>query len=56
MKRTLTKTHFMPNQRHDWGAEKRAALDAWAWHILALATRAIDSSNVVPLPASRAAG
>jgi len=24
-------------QRHDWNAEKRAALDAWARHILALA-------------------
>jgi integrase len=43
-------------QRHDWGAEKRAALDAWAWHILALAAGAVDSGNVVPLPASRAAG
>jgi hypothetical protein len=24
-------------QRHDWAAEKRAALDAWAAHVLAVA-------------------
>ena len=24
-------------QRHDWAAEKRAALDAWATHVLAVA-------------------
>jgi integrase len=43
-------------QRHDWSAEKRAALDAWARHILALAAGEADSGNVVPLPPSRAAG
>ena len=43
-------------QRHDWSAEKRAALDAWARHILALAASEEDGGNVVPLPSSRAAG
>jgi hypothetical protein len=43
-------------QRHDWNAEKRAALDAWAQHILALAAGEADGGNVVPLPPSRAAG
>jgi integrase len=43
-------------QRHDWSAEKRAALDAWARHILALAAGEADGGNVVPLPPSRAAG
>ena len=42
-------------QRHDWSAEKRAALDAWARHVLALAAEA-DGGNVVPLPPSRSAG
>jgi hypothetical protein len=43
-------------QRHDWSAEKRAALDAWARHILALTAAEADVGNVVPLPPSRAAG
>lgn len=43
-------------QRHDWSTEKRAALDAWARHILALAAGEADGANVVPLPPSRAAG
>jgi integrase len=43
-------------QRHDWGAEKRAALDAWARHILALEAGEADGGNIVPLPPSRAAG
>jgi integrase len=43
-------------QRHDWSAEKRAALNAWARHILALAGGAADGGNVVPLPPPRAAG
>lgn len=43
-------------QCHDWSAEKRAALDAWARHILALAAGEADGGNVVPLPPARAAG
>jgi hypothetical protein len=43
-------------QRHDWSVEKRAALDAWARHILALAAGEIDGGNVVPLPPSRVIG
>jgi integrase len=43
-------------QRHDWSAEKRAALDAWARHILLLAAGEADDGNVVPLPPSRVAG
>jgi hypothetical protein len=31
-------------QRHDWAAEKRAALDAWAAHILAV----IDGRTPTP--------
>jgi len=36
-------------QRHDWAAEKRAALDAWATHVLAMAERRTSAENVVPL-------
>ena len=36
-------------QRHDWAAEKRAALDAWAAHVLAVAERRNAVSNVVAL-------
>jgi integrase len=43
-------------QRHDWSAEKRAALDAWARQILALEAGEADGGNIVPLPPSRAAG
>ena len=43
-------------QRHDWSAEKRAALDAWVRHVLELAAGEADGGNVVPLPPSRAAG
>ena len=43
-------------QRHDWSAEKRAALDAWARHILVLAADEADVGNVVPLSPSRVAG
>ena len=43
-------------QRHDWSAEKRAALDAWARHILALAAGEVDGGNVVSLPPSRVIG
>jgi hypothetical protein len=43
-------------QRHDWSAEKRAALNAWARHLLALVPGEADSGKVVPLPPLRAAG
>ena len=36
-------------QRHDWAAEKRAALDAWATHVLAVAEGRSPSDNVVKL-------
>jgi hypothetical protein len=36
-------------QRHDWAAEKRAALDAWAAHVIAAAERHANPSKVVRL-------
>jgi hypothetical protein len=36
-------------QRHDWAAEKRTALDAWAAHVLAIAEQGTPASNVVKL-------
>jgi integrase len=36
-------------QRHDWAAEKRAALDAWADHVLAVAEGRAAADNVVKL-------
>jgi len=36
-------------QRHDWSAEKRAALDAWARHILALTAGELARDNVMRL-------
>ncbi|MBB5685658.1 tyrosine-type recombinase/integrase [Sphingobium boeckii] len=36
-------------QRHDWKAEKRAALDAWAVHI-ERSLVAGDTTNVIPMP------
>jgi hypothetical protein len=36
-------------QRHDWAAEKRAALDAWAAHVLAVAEGRISGGNVVAM-------
>ena len=36
-------------QRHDWAAEKRAALDAWATHVLAATDQRSASSNVLKL-------
>jgi integrase len=35
-------------QRHDWAAEKRAALDAWAAHVLAIAEQRTRAENVLP--------
>lgn len=42
-------------QRHDWKDEKRAALDAWARHIMAILSPA-DQSNVVPISTATVAG
>jgi integrase len=36
-------------QRHDWAAEKRVALDAWAKHVLACAEKRDGGDNVVRL-------
>jgi integrase len=36
-------------QRHDWAAEKRAALDAWAAHLAAIVKGHASSGNVVVL-------
>jgi integrase len=36
-------------QRHDWAAEKRAALDAWASHVLSIVKGRIAGENVVTL-------
>jgi hypothetical protein len=36
-------------QRHDWAAEKRAALDAWAAHVLAIVEQRSRHGNVVKL-------
>jgi integrase len=36
-------------QRHDWAVEKRAALDAWANHVLSASERTIRANKVVRL-------
>jgi integrase len=36
-------------QRHDWAAEKRAALDAWAAHVAAAVRGAAEPGNVVAI-------
>jgi integrase len=36
-------------QRHDWAIEKRAALDAWAAHVLAIVDSRIPAGTVVAL-------
>jgi hypothetical protein len=36
-------------QRHDWAAEKRSALDAWADHVPATAEQRPAAGNVVKL-------
>jgi hypothetical protein len=36
-------------QRHDWASEKRAALDAWASHVVAIVEGRPLSANVVAL-------
>jgi hypothetical protein len=40
-------------QRHDWAAEKRAALDAWATHVLAATDHQSAGSNVLKLARGR---
>jgi hypothetical protein len=39
-------------QRHDWAGEKRAAVDAWAAHVLAVAERRFPAANVIALSRS----
>jgi hypothetical protein len=36
-------------QRHDWAAEKRGALDAWAAHVAAIVKGRTASRNIVVL-------
>jgi hypothetical protein len=36
-------------QRHDWADEKRAALDTWAAHVIAVAERRTPAANVIAL-------
>ena len=36
-------------QRHDWAAEKRAALDAWAAHVISILEGRVAGDNVVTL-------
>jgi integrase len=36
-------------QRHEWAAEKRAALDAWAAHVMALVRGRDDAGNITAL-------
>ena len=36
-------------QRHDWAAEKRAALDAWAAHVTSIVEGGTTGDNVVTL-------
>jgi hypothetical protein len=45
MRRSLSPRY----QRHDWAAEKRTALDAWAAHVLAVRERRTPADNVVKL-------
>ncbi len=41
-------------QRHDWAAEKRAALDAWAAHVTALVAGEAPAENVTALAGRKA--
>jgi hypothetical protein len=36
-------------QRHDWASEKRAALDAWGGHIMAVVERRDPNENILLL-------
>ena len=40
-------------QRHDWATEKRAALDAWAAHVIAATEERFTSPNVLKLARAR---
>jgi hypothetical protein len=42
-------------QRHDWATEKRAALDAWAAHVLAVVSGKKGKSNVTPIREAKSA-
>ena len=42
-------------QRHDWADEKRAALNAWGAHVMALVDGRAPEANVVPLAGMKAA-
>jgi len=37
-------------QRHDWAAEKRAALDGWATYVRSIVEGGFDGTNVVKMP------
>ena len=40
-------------QRHDWAAEKRAALDAWAEHVISSAEGRAGAGNIVVFERAR---
>ena len=40
-------------QRHDWAAEKRAALDAWSEHVVSILRGRTPTANVVTLARAR---
>ena len=40
-------------QQHDWATEKRAALDAWAAHVIAATEERFTSPNVLKLARAR---
>ena len=40
-------------QKHDWKAEKRTALDAWARHVVAITADEADTDNVVAIGTAR---
>jgi integrase len=40
-------------QQHDWAAEKRAALDAWATHVISLTKGRVAGENVLTLTRTR---
>jgi integrase len=41
-------------QRHDYAAEKRAALEAWSAHVAAIVVGRAQADNVTPIRAKRA--
>jgi integrase len=40
-------------QRHDWAAEKRAALDTWSAHVISVDKGRVKGANVVRMPLNR---